>query len=1182
MTSPACIVVVDDNAAALKATARLLERAGYRVHAAETGQRGLELIREHTPQLVLLDVMLPDIGGPEVLAQIKSDPRLQSSSVVFLSATRTASVHQAGGLDAGAEGYMTRPIANEELLARVRLHLRQRELTERLREQELRFRSLVGGLPDAILVVSPEGEVRYANPSAEALFQRPSEELQTLPFGIPIAALEAGEPQIIELSRSESSQVIAELRVSELWWQNKPAWIVALHDITEQRATRDALHASEQRYRGMVEHLPDIVYVNRNEQITYINPAGVKLLRAESEADILGHSPFEFIHPDIHDMVRERIARARREPMVSPVTENTLVALDGTHIPVDVTAISYRSGEHMDIQVIARDITLRKQAEAERRELLARERAARQVADEASHYYRALFESAPGCYLVLTPGIYEIVAVSEAYLRATNTTREQLAGQELFEVFPDDPARPDPGAAARLRTSLERVTRDKRADVMGVECFPIPQPESQGGGFEERFWSITHAPVMAPDGKVAFIIHRVEDVTEYLLALPDQASGRQFLASRTEMMEADIVLRSRELDEARRKLEESQALLSMASELSQLGAWSIELPDYTVTWTDKVYQIHELAVGTAITVERAIDWYVGEDREAIRTAFHACVERGVPYDLELQILTGSGRLVWVRTMGEAVRDEQGNIAKLQGTLQDISYRKEAEARALALEEKLTAMLERIGEGFMALDAEHRITYINREVERMIGQPREELLGRSLREAFTLAAGSDFEKQYDRVIRDATPVMFEAYYEPIKAWVEVRAYPSDEGVAIYCRDVTRERKLEEKVQHSQRLEAVGQLTGGVAHDFNNLLTVILGNAELLGEKLGADSSLGSLAVMISKSAQRGARLTNALLSFARRQALDPVAVDVNEVVRGMHDMLRRTLAEDIDIEFQLDEGLHSAMIDPAQLENAILNLCLNARDAMPRGGRLTIETGMQALHTEHVDQRLGVSPGEYVLVAVSDTGSGIPTENLPRVFEPFYTTKEKSKGTGLGLAMVYGFVRQSGGQVNVYSEVGEGTTVKMYLPLADHAAAPRAEVPALESPRGSEKILLVEDDDMVRMYAEELLASLGYDVITTSNGPEAIAILEQGGAVDLLFTDIVMPGGMNGRELAERARVLRPGLKVLYTSGYTENAIIHHGRLDAGVDLLSKPYRRAELATRIRAALDRTSSGEAPQ
>jgi PAS domain S-box-containing protein len=391
-----------------------------------------------------------------------------------------------------------------------------------------------------------------------------------------------------------------------------------------------------------------------------------------------------------------------------------------------------------------------------------------------------------------------------------------------------------------------------------------------------------------------------------------------------------------------------------------------------------------------------------------------------------------------------------------------------------------------------------------------------------------------------------------------------------------KDLTQQLALEEQLRQSQRLESVGQLTGGVAHDFNNLLTVILGNAELLAEELATDANLHPLAAMIANAAQSGAELTQRLLAFARRQALDPRPVDINLLVAGMEPLLRRTLGEHIDIQFLLEKSLPPALVDSVQLESALLNLCLNARDAMPNGGRLCIETALfslQSLGYSHID--VGLAPGRYLMLAVSDNGSGIAPENMPRVFDPFFTTKDKGKGTGLGMAMVYGFIKQSGGHINLFSEPGQGTTVKLYLPLAtSEPVIPPKASKTVSDPGGSETILLVEDDEMVRRFAHDQLVSLGYRVLTAPDGPHALTILRRPDPIDLLFTDVVMPHGLSGRELADKARVIRPTIKVLYTSGYTENAFVDHGHLDAGIDLLNKPYRRAELANKIRAALDR--------
>ena len=383
-----------------------------------------------------------------------------------------------------------------------------------------------------------------------------------------------------------------------------------------------------------------------------------------------------------------------------------------------------------------------------------------------------------------------------------------------------------------------------------------------------------------------------------------------------------------------------------------------------------------------------------------------------------------------------------------------------------------------------------------------------------------------------------------------------------------------RELDEKLRQSQRLESVGQLTGGLAHDFNNLLTVIMGNAEILSEQLAGDPRLADTADTVLKAAQRGADLTQRLLAFARRQPLDPRPVDVNALVAEMAPLLRRTLGEQVEISFAQLHELWPALVDPSQLENALLNLCINARDAMPRGGRVTIEVANKQLDEDYATRHVDVRAGPYVALAVTDTGTGIAPEHLARVFEPFFTTKEQGKGTGLGLSMVYGFIKQSGGHINIYSELAHGTTVRLYLPRA-HAPVPLASsdegaesIPAI----GAETVLLVEDDELVRKFAHRQLVALGYEVVQAPSGPVALQIIRSELAIDLLFTDVVMPGGMSGRDLADKARTLRPGLRVLYTSGYTEDAILHQGRLDPGVLLLNKPYRRIELARKIREAL----------
>lgn len=495
----------------------------------------------------------------------------------------------------------------------------------------------------------------------------------------------------------------------------------------------------------------------------------------------------------------------------------------------------------------------------------------------------------------------------------------------------------------------------------------------------------------------------------------------------------------------------------------------------------------------------------------------------------------------------------------------------AASEAQESKQEIENVLSSISDAFYVLDKDFRFTYLNDRALELIKRDRHDLLGNSVWDEFPEAKNTIVYDLYHRSLATGESGACELYYEPLKSWFAVRIFPHDKGLSVYFRDISDQVETEEKLQQAEKLKAVGQLTGGVAHDFNNLLTVILGNADILTEELRNNRNLLPLAEMTRSAAERAAELTKRLLAFARRQPLNPKTIDVNKLISGFETLLRRTLGEQISIELVQGAGLWKAQIDPSQLESALLNLAINSRDAMPSGGRLTIETTNAHIDDNYASQHEEVSPGQYILIAVSDTGEGIPKDLISRVFEPFFTTKEVGKGSGLGLSMIYGFIKQSGGHVKIYSERGEGTTVKLYLPRAkDESQTVAFDNAALvEPPHGKETILLVEDDDMVRSHVRNQLIELGYTVIDAADAAEAIASFEKGQHIDLLFTDIVMPGGVNGRKLADRLRARAPELKVLFMSGYTENAIVHHGRLDPGVFLLNKPFRKQDLARKVR-------------
>ena len=526
------------------------------------------------------------------------------------------------------------------------------------------------------------------------------------------------------------------------------------------------------------------------------------------------------------------------------------------------------------------------------------------------------------------------------------------------------------------------------------------------------------------------------------------------------------------------------------------------------------------------------------------------------------------------------RTEEGGIVHVRA---DITAQKRNEAELGRASQRLADAIEAIPSGFVMFDADDRLVLWNSKYAELYG-PHVDIVkaGRTLTELVRLQAERGiFPEAVGRIDEFVAEAM--AWHRRSEEgrevqladgrWLFMRERRTAYGGIVGIRmDVTEAKQREQQLSRAQKLDAVGQLTGGVAHDFNNLLTVILGNLDLVDEDLAADSRARAHLRGAISAAERGAALTQRLLAFARRLPLRAEPTAVNDLVSGMGELLARTLGEDIEIKLALDPAAPRAFADPSQLENALVNLALNARDAMPGGGRLTIETGEATLDEDYASRHAEVRAGRYVLLGVGDTGHGMTPEVLDRAIEPFFTTKGAGKGTGLGLSMVFGFAKQSGGHLRIYSEPGHGTSVRLYLPIAAGEAAP-APVAAGPATGGAEVILVVEDDAGVRELVILMLETLGYRVLAAPDGPSALALLEATPEIDLLFTDVVLPKRMSGRELAERAALLRPGLKVLFTSGYTENAIVHHGRLDEGVLLLSKPYQKAELARKVREALD---------
>jgi PAS domain S-box-containing protein len=484
------------------------------------------------------------------------------------------------------------------------------------------------------------------------------------------------------------------------------------------------------------------------------------------------------------------------------------------------------------------------------------------------------------------------------------------------------------------------------------------------------------------------------------------------------------------------------------------------------------------------------------------------------------------------------------------------------------------------------DGGFRYQEVNPATLHLYGMARDEVVGRRTKDVLGPEMGAAVNRNLAECLREGGSRRYERMQGDGVVEAVATAVPTRDGeprrVVVSARDVTERRRLEEHLRQSQKMEALGQLTGGVAHDFNNMLTLVLGGLDTIERQIGAlaespaATRIARATNMALQGVQRAQALTDRLLAFSRQQALVPRLVNANTLVAGIGDLLQRTLGEQIALETILGEGLWNAFVDLNQLENALINLALNARDAMPRGGKLVIETANRFLDAAAVGSLTeAIEPGEYVMIAVADTGVGMDEETRKRAFDPFFTTKEIGKGTGLGLSQVYGFTRQSSGQVQIESELGKGTVVKIFLPrrLSTPEDLKESDRKPFVQARGRESVLVVEDDDAVRAYTAEILRELGYTVSEAASTKAALAILESAKRLDLMLTDVVMPGAMNGRELADEAVRLRSGLRVLFMTGYSRDAIIRHGRLEAGVHVIGKPFSFHDLAAKVRERLD---------
>jgi len=688
-------------------------------------------------------------------------------------------------------------------------------------------------------------------------------------------------------------------------------------------------------------------------------------------------------------------------------------------------------------------------------------------------------------------------------------------------------------------------------------------------------WHVIHNSPLKRDGRTVAWLGAAIDIH-------DMREAQETMRRVNDELERRVAERTRDLAEANQRLRTSEESLGALFRKAPVPLHSLDALRCIVDVNERWLELFGYASREEVIGRRLTEFHAPGDEGMHESRWEQVLRTGMMRDVERRFVKKSGEVFDGLVSVFLEQDAQGNFLRTITTTIDITARKRAE-EAVRRERQLSELLiESSTDAIIGLDTGLRYIAWNPRMEAISGIPRSAVIGRSILERRPDFVGTPVEAAWRATMEGKRSSLRDQphnYPPPGKSgFSDINFAPlvaPDRGIIggfAFLHDTTERLRIEEQLRQSQKMEAVGQLTGGVAHDFNNLLTVIMGNLDNLQHYLPDNPEAKRMAAAILRSANRAATLVQRLLAFARRQPLEPKPIDVNKLAAGMSDLLRRSLGEGILIETVLAGGLWRTLADPNQLENALLNLAVNARDAMPQGGKLTLETANAYLDESYAGAHEDVTPGQYVMIAVSDTGSGMTRDVVEKAFEPFFTTKEVGQGTGLGLPQVYGFVKQSGGHVKIYSEPGEGTTVKLYLPrlLAEEGtgeAVAEARTPQVAT--AGETILVVEDDEDVRSYSADILRALGYRVIEAPAGPAALAVLENDTSIRLLFTDVGLPGGLNGRQLADEAMRRRPGLRVLFTTGYARNAIVHQGRLDPGVELIVKPFTAASLATKIR-------------
>ncbi len=998
------------------------------------------------------------------------------------------------------------------------------------RESEERYRRLVELSPDGIYV-NCEGRFAFVNPAAvsalgaaspEALLGRPIHDIvhpDEREDDAPCNARIRLERRYVGLDGREFD---VEVSGTPITHDDKPAVLTIFRDVTERKRAELALRESERRVRDFAEASADWFWeTDADLRFTYLS-ANVERIVGVPPEHHYGKTRGDFLGEGYDEKLWGEHLKAleRREPFRDFIYPTEEPGMPRRWIRVSGLPCFSDQGAFLGYRGSASDVTLQVETEKSLKEL---DEQVRIIADHAP--LLIAYVTAEGRY-----GF-----VNETAERWFGRSAAEIQGRRRDEVLPSP--------------CLEKLAPYVESALAG-EAARFEQSIAYADGVT-RWVEGVNVPHCDDNGRVLGYFALVQDVTERKRAETEASEARQTLAEALQSTDHGIAICDRD---------------------DRLIIWNDAFWDLNFCIRDRlrVGANFEGLIRAAAKSGQVVD-AVGQEEAWITERLR--VRGGA--DVRVQQLT-DGR--WF-----SVTERRMPSGGMVGVWTDVTELKAREAELEANETQIRLITDNLPVSIAYADAGLHFRFVNRTAARWMELPVEQIVGRSLTELIDRQRFGKIKPYLDRALA-GEQVHFEdrqSYPDGVERFVRATYIPHIDEAGEVCGifglvlDATDQHRAEELLIQAQKMEAVGQLTGGIAHDFNNLLLAILGNLELLEDRVAGDEKAERYLGTALRATHKGADLTQRLLAFSRKQALHPGVVDVNELVRGMLDLLQGALGGAIEMQTKFSDRRPKAMVDAHQLENALLNLALNARDAMPEGGGLVIETGRVELEADYFADQEGVEPGDYVLVSVSDGGAGMRPDVRDRAFDPFFTTKDVGAGSGLGLSMVYGFVKQSGGHVAIYSEPGAGTTVKLLLPDAKADAGEKAAAAPAETrmPRGSETLLLVEDDAAVRAYVKEALSGLGYTVVEAAHGREAVKLLRRLQHLDLLLTDLILPMGMNGWQVADAVRLKFPDVKCLFASGYAEIGTVGFGRPGSGPEFLDKPFTRAILARRVRELLD---------